>query len=98
MFPFRKTVKTITSDNGSEFTDHLTITKKLGVTAYFAYSFCSCQKGTVEHENKLIRYYISKISNFNDFSDQFIINIGKKLNLHPRIKLKNLNPKTEFFK
>ena len=98
LFPYRKTLKTITTDNGSEFADHLTITNKLGVTVYFADSYCSWQKGAVEHENKLIRQYIPKKSNFNDFSDQFIINVGRKLNFRPRKKLNFSNPKTEFFK
>ena len=98
LFPYRKTLKSITTDNGSEFADHLTITKKLGVTVYFADSYCSWQKGAVEHENKLIRQYIPKKSNFNDFSDQFIINVGRKLNLRPRKKLNFSNPKTVFFK
>ena len=87
-----------TSDTGSEFADHLTITKKLGVTVYFADSYRSWQKGAVEHENKLIRQYIPKKSNFNDFSDNFIINVGRKLNLRPRKKLNFSNPKSEFFK
>ena len=98
LFPYRKTIKTITTDNGSEFADHLSITEKLGVTVYFADSYCSWQKGAVEHENKLIRQYIPKKSNFNDFSDKFIINVGRKLNLRPRKKLNFSNPKTEFFK
>ena len=98
LFPYRKTLRSITTDNGSEFADHLTITKKLGVTVYFADSYCSWQKGAVEHENKLIRQYIPKKSNFNDFSDQFIINVGRKLNLRPRKKLNFSTPKTEFFK
>ena len=98
LFPYRKTLRSITTDNGSEFADHLAITKKLGVTVYFADSYCSWQKGAVEHENKLIRQYIPKKSNFNDFSDQFIINVGRKLNLRPRKKLNFSTPKTEFFK
>ena len=98
LFPYRKTLKSITTDNGSEFAHHLTITKKLGVTVYFADSYCSWQKGAVEHQNKLIRQYIPKKSNFNEFSDKFIINVGRKLNLRPRKKLNFSNPKTEFFK
>ena len=98
LFPYRKTLRSITTDNGSEFANHLAITKKLGVTVYFADSYCSWQKGAVENQNKLIRQYIPKKSNFNDFSDQFIINVGRKLNLRPRKKLNFSTPKTEFFK
>ena len=98
LFPYRKTLRSITTDNGSEFADQLAITKKLGVTVYFADSYCSWQKGAVENQNKLIRQDIPKKSNFNDFSDQFIINVGRKLNLRPRKKLNFSTPKTEFFK
>ena len=98
LFPYRKTLRSITTDNGSEFANHLTITKKLGVTVYFADSYCSWQKGAVENQNKLIRQYIPKKSNFNNFSDQFIINVGRKLNLRPRKKLNFSTPKTEFFR
>ena len=98
LFPYRKTLRSITTDNGSEFANHLAITKKLGVTVYFADSYCSWQKGAVENQNKLIRQHIPKKSNFNDFSDQFIINVGRKLNLRPRKKLNFSTPKTEFFK
>ena len=34
-------LKTITTDNGSEFAEHEWITKKLGVPVYFADSYCS---------------------------------------------------------
>jgi len=58
----------------------------------------SWQKGAVENINKLIRQYIPKKSNFNEFSDLYIKNVAKKLNLRPRKKLGFSNPKTEFFK
>ena len=104
LFAYRKYLRTITTDNGSEFAAHLDITAGLrmkgldDVIVYFTDSYCSWQKGAVENVNKLIRQYIPKKSNFNDFSDQFIKNIAKKLNLRPRKKLGFSNPKTEFFK
>ena len=104
LFAYRKYLKTITTDNGSEFAAHLDITAGLrmkgldDVTVYFADSYCSWQKGAVENVNKLIRQYIPKKSNFNDFSDNYIKNLAKKLNLRPRKKLSFSNPKTEFFK
>ena len=104
LFGYRKFLKTITTDNGSEFAAHLDITEGLrvrgmpDVTVYFADSYCSWQKGAVEHQNKLIRQYIPKKSNFNDFSDSYVRNVGKKLNLRPRKKLGFQNPKDAFFK
>ena len=104
LYGYRRYLKTITTDNGSEFAAHLDITAGLrirgmpDVTVYFADTYCSWQKGAVEHENKLIRQYIPKKSNFNDFSDNYIRNVGRKLNLRPRKKINFSNPKTEFFK
>ena len=57
-------------DNGGEFAAHLEISKKLSVkgkdrvVVYFADSYASWQKGTVENANKPIREYIPKKTNF----------------------------------
>ena len=62
-FAYRKHLKTITTDNGSEFAAHLDITAGLrmkgldDVTVYFADSYSSWQKGAVENVNKLIKDY-----------------------------------------
>ena len=104
LYGYRRYLKTITTDNGSEFAANLEITTGLrmrgmdDVSVYFADSYCSWQKGAVEHENKLIRQYIPKNSNFNDFSDNFVRNVGRKLNMRPRKKLNFSTPKTEFLK
>ena len=104
LFGYRKYLKTITTDNGSEFAAHLDITAGLrmkglpDVTVYFADSYCSWQKGAVENVNKLIRQYIPKKSNFNDFSDEYIRKVGRKLNLRPRKRLGFSTPKDIFFK
>ncbi len=104
LYGYRKCLKTITTDNGSEFSAHSDITTGLrvkgmdDVIVYFADAYSSWQKGAVENVNKLIRQYIPKKSNFNDFSNQYIKNVAKKLNLRPRKKLGFSNPKTEFFK
>ena len=47
---------------------------------YFADSYCSWQKGAIENANKIIRKYIPKKANFDDFSDRRIMEIQKKLN------------------
>ena len=104
LFAYRRYLKTITTDNGSEFAAHPDITAGLrvkglpDVTVYFADSYCSWQKGAVENVNKLIRQYIPKKSNFNDFSDEYIRNVGRKLNMRPRKRLGFSTPKDEFFK
>ena len=103
LFPYREHVLTITTDNGCEFAAHLEITRLLSirgrekVTVFFADSYCSWQKGAIENANKLIRKYIPKKSNFDDFSDAKIMRIQKKLNARPREKLNFDSPKNCFF-
>lgn len=97
--PYRgEGVKTITTDNGSEFAAHMDITKAIGAKVYFTDSYCSWQKGAIENMNKLIRQYIPKTANFNDFSNKKIMEIQKKINRRPREKLNFSTPKQEFFK
>ena len=43
--PFKEYVKSITTDNGTEFACHEMIGKSLGVTIYFAAPYASWQKG-----------------------------------------------------
>ncbi|HJF71393.1 MAG TPA: IS30 family transposase [Butyricimonas virosa] len=103
LFPYRKTLKTITTDNGCEFAAHLEISRLLSVkggervNVYFADSYASWQKGAIENANKLIRKYIPKKANFDDFSDKKIKDIQKKLNRRPREKLEFDTPLKRFF-
>ena len=91
-------LKTITTDNGSEFADHQEITKKLNVPVYFTDPYSSWQKGAVENANKLIRQYVPKRTSFKEYSTQNIKEIQYKLNRRPREKLDFNSPKNEFYK
>ena len=98
LFPWRQYVLTITTDNGGEFAAHELLTKLLrrkslpDVNVYFADPYASWQKGAVENMNGLIRQYIPKGANFDDFSDDAIMEIQRKLNRRPREKLQFLSP------
>jgi len=59
--PYKNHVHTITTDNGPEFADHLQMTKSINAIVYFAHPYCSWEKGSIEHANKLIRQYVKKI-------------------------------------
>ena len=104
LFPYREFVHTITTDNGCEFAAHLEITRMLSRggrergKVYFADSYCSWQKGAIENANKLIRKYIPKKANFDDFSDSKIMKIQKKINRRPREKINFDSPKDRLFK
>lgn len=97
LLPYRNNVLTITTDNGSEFTCHKKIAKALATTVYFADSYTSWQKGAIENENKLIRQYIPKGTDFRELTDDFIKEIQYKINRRPREKLNFSTPKREFF-
>jgi IS30 family transposase len=92
MAPYKEKVLSITSDNGSEFTRHRLIAKKLQTAFYFAHPYSSWERGLNENTNKLIRQYIPKKSSFNDFDQNYINLITLKLNKRPRKKLNYNSP------
>ncbi len=53
--PYKEHIKSITTDNGTEFACHEMIAKSLGATIYFADPYASWQKGAIENANGLIR-------------------------------------------
>ena len=85
--PFKDHIKSITTDNGTEFACHEMITKSLGVTIYFADPYASWQKGAIENANGLIRQYVQKKETFEHISQQQITKYSKKINMRPRKKL-----------
>lgn len=98
LLPYKAKTLTITTDNGAEFAGHLTITKRLGTTVYFADSYCSWQKGAIENANKLLRQYIPKGTDFSKVSERFLADKVKLINKRPRKKLAFSCPVVEFFK
>ena len=97
LFPYRHLVRTITTDNGSEFRNHRKISKALGTTVYFADPYSSWQKGCIENTNKLIRQYIPKGTDFETLTDKQILQIQYKINRRPREKLNFMTPVNCFF-
>lgn len=90
-------LKTITADNGKEFSLHAQIAKALEIDFYFADPYSSWQRGTNENTNGLIRQYILKGSDLNDYSDQYIEEITAKLNYRPRKRLGFRSPSQVLF-
>lgn len=95
---YRKNVRTITTDNGSEFRNHRRIAEKLNATVYLADSYAPWQKRAIENTNKLIQQYMPKGTDFDLFTDEFIHSVQLKINRRPRKKLNFSTPKDEFFK
>ena len=97
LFPYKKQIFSITTDNGGEFANHLNLCKKLDLTVYFTDTYSSWQKGTVENANKLVRQYFPKGTNFDDIDCQTINKVQKNINNRPR-KITNFEkPKMLFF-
>lgn len=99
---FSKIFKTITVDNGIEFSDNDGIEKSLfhknrnRVDLYFCHPFSSCERGTNENTNKLIRYFIPKGTNFDNKTDKDIEQIKKWINEYPRKLFDGANAKSRF--
>ena len=95
--PYKQYIKTITTDNGTEFTFHEYITQKLGVKVYFADPYSSWQKGAIENANGLVRQYIPKSSEFSKVTHQKVKQVMEKINARPRKKLNFLTPNECFY-
>lgn len=99
LFPFRgHALKTITTDNGFEFALHEQFAGFLNTKVYFADCYCSWQKGAIENANKLIRQYFPKGTDFNSITTEEIMEIQKKINSRPRLKLNFETPTMAFYK
>lgn len=83
--------KTITADNGKEFTNHKSIAISNEIEFYFADPYKSWQRGLNENTNGLIRQFIPKKTDFTYLTPKYIQFIEDNLNNRPR---KMLNYKT----
>ena len=67
LLPYIDRIRSITTDNGSEFAEHLLIARRLRTRIFFAHPYSSWEKGCIEYHNKLIRQYIPTGTDFPDF-------------------------------
>lgn len=89
-------IHTITSDNGREFADHEYVSKKLGITFYFADPYSSWQRGSNENLNGLIRQYFPKKTNFDQVTKDQVKKVENQLNRRPRKRYGFRSPLEEF--
>jgi transposase, IS30 family len=80
-------VKTITFDNGSEFSSYELLEKALQCTVFFADPYCSWQRGLNEHINGRLRQYIPKKKSFAHLTDDDFDDILFSINNRPRKSL-----------
>ncbi len=89
--------KTITLDNGVEFSDWERLEEHIGMTVYFAYPYHAWERGTNENTNGLLRQYFPKSLDFNTIIPRELAYAVRKLNHRERKRLSFLNPKTVFW-
>src|SRR3989344_1719018 len=83
---------TLTTDNGSENSQHKEISETLRLTMYFCHAYRSWEKGSVENMNKRIRRFIPKGTSIDQVSKTRIKQIEWILNHTPRKCLGYLTP------
>lgn len=88
---FKTIFKTITVDNGSEFSSYKEMCRSIygrgkrnRTTIYYCHPYCSSERGSNERMNREIRRRIPKGSNIAKYSDSEIQSIENWLNNYPR--------------
>lgn len=90
--------KTVTLDNGVEFSDWERFEEHSHMTVYFAYPYHAWERGTNENTNGLLRQYFPKSLDFNTITPRELAYAVRKLNRRERKRLTFLSPETVFRK
>lgn len=88
--------KTITTDNGSEFSALSQIEQAADTLVYYAHPYTSCDKATVERHNGLIRRFIPKGKRVDSYTAQQISEVELWCNGLPRKILGYRTPEEVF--
>ena len=94
---FKRLFEVILTDNGTEFSDPLSIemdfnTGEKVCSLFYCDPNCSWQKGTIEKNHEYIRYIIPKGNSFASLSQDDCYLIASHINSVPRQSLNNVSP------
>jgi len=81
---FHRLFKSITADNGSEFSSSKNLETILKIPIYHAHPYCSYERGTNENYNGIIRRFIPKGTPLESIPDSLIRRIEAFMNGLPR--------------
>jgi len=84
--------KTLTLDNGTEFTNHEEVAKEIGLVTYFCHPYSSWERGANENANGLLRGYLPKRYNIDELTQEDLDDIATELNNRPRKRLGYMTP------
>jgi transposase, IS30 family len=91
-------VRTITTDNGTEFHGYRDFERELGTTVYFATPHHAWERGTSENTNGLIRQYLPKGTRLGHLTQADCARIAAKLNARPRKCLGFRTPQEVYYR
>lgn len=97
---FCRLFKSITADNGGEFSDVQTLERSAlcsqpRTRLYFAHPYCSSERGTNENHNGILRRFIPKASDIGLINKKAVRETQDWMNNYPRKILKGLVPLVE---
>jgi len=87
-------VKTLTLDNGKEFSHYQQIDQALGLQTYFADPYSSWQRGSNENFIGLLRQYVPKKRALSTVTQEELTMNENRLNHRPRNSLKRVAVRT----
>ena len=101
-----KTMITVTCDNGCEFLDpdaieRSALNSKTRCEVFFAHPYCSCERGSNENANRIVRRFIPKGADISKYTKGQIQKIEDWMNRLPRKLLDGLSAEEkveEYFK
>jgi len=90
---FARIFKTITFDNGPEFSASDAIERDNRTQAYYAHPYSSFERGTNENWNGIVRRFIPKGSSFERLTNDDMLRIANYINTLPRKRFRYRTPK-----
>lgn len=89
---FRETFKTITVDNGVEFSDWKGMEKSRRnktrrTEIYYCHAYTSCERASNENQNRMLRRWWPKGTNFDNVTKNEVKKVERWINDYPRLLL-----------
>ncbi len=79
-FKLQDIFKSITFDNGVEFSKWKDIEKFLHTTIYFAHPYSSYERGSNENGNKLLRLFLPKSCDMKQYTESYVMRANELIN------------------
>lgn len=89
-------IRTVTVDNGKEFTNFKKLEMELDANFYFAHPYSAWERGLNENTNGLLRQFFPKKTDLSKVTKEQLMEVVKCLNNRPRKKLNYRTPREVF--